>query len=226
MNLPAPQAGRASRLILLVDDDLLILGLVSTQLQAAGYDVWMASSAPMAVGLLADGGREPDLAILDIGMPGMSGLELSQHMRTNTAIPFMFLSANEDAASIRQATANGAVGYLVKPLDLAQLVPAVQAGLARGDEIRGLRDSETRLTQALQSGRETGMAVGVMMERYKIDRESAFRMLRDHARSHQRKLNDVAGEVLAAAEALNSIGKRGAEGTGRKEADRPPVAKS
>ncbi|MET0858472.1 MAG: response regulator [Telluria sp.] len=201
-------ADGARRLILLVDDDVLLLGLISKFLHDAGYDVRIASSAPMALDLLADGVREPDLAIFDVNMPGMSGLDLARHVRANTDIAFMFLSANEDAESVRQAAAHGAVGYLVKPVNLAQLAPAIAAGLARGDEIRALRDAEGRLTQALQNGRETGMAVGILMERYRIDRETAFRALRGHARSQQRKLNDVAGDLLSAAESLNALSER------------------
>jgi DNA-binding response OmpR family regulator len=198
----------ARRLILLVDDDMLLLRLISQFLHTAGYDVRIATSAPMALSLLGDGGREPDLAIFDIGMPGMSGLELAQHVRANTDIPIMFLSANGSAASVHQATANGAVGFLVKPIDFAQLAPAIQAGLARGDEIRKLRESEGRLSQALINGRETGMAVGMLMERYKTDRETAFRALRDHARSQHRKVNDVAAELLLATESLNALAAR------------------
>ena len=206
----------ARRLILLVDDDTLLLGLISQFLRVAGHEVRTATSAPMALDLLCDGGLDPDLAIFDIGMPGMSGLELAQHVRANTAIPFMFLSANGSAASVRQATANGAVGYLVKPIDFAQLAPAILAGLARGDEIRSLRKSEGRLSQALLNGRETGMAVGVLMERYKTDRETAFRALRDHARSQQRKVNDVAAELLSASESINAFAGLCGDGGARK----------
>lgn len=206
----------ARRLILLVDDDVLLLGLISQFLRTAGHDVRTATSAPMALDLLCDGGRAPDLAIFDISMPGMSGLELAQHVRANTAIPFMFLSANGSAASVRQATANGAVGYLIKPVDFAQLAPAILAGLARGDEIRSLRESEGRLSQALLHGRETGMAVGVLMERYKTDRETAFRALRDHARAQQRKVSEVAAELLSASESLNTFAARCVDGAARK----------
>ncbi len=198
----------ARRLILLVDDDIHLLALLSKMLQMANYDVRIATSAPMALGMLADGGREPDLAILDIQMPGMSGLELARHVRANSPIPFLFLSASDTEASVRSATEQGAVGYLVKPIELNQLLPTVIAGLARGDEIRGLRDNEERLGQALQNGRETGMAVGVLMERYRLDRETAFRVLRDQARSSQRKLNDVARELLDAGELLNNFNRR------------------
>ncbi len=191
------------RLVLLVDDDMLILAMLGRFLQQGGFDVRLATSGQMALDMVSDSSRLPDLALLDVQMPGMSGLDLAAQLQGELGIAVMFLSASDDAAIVAQATDGGAVGYLVKPIDTAHIVPSVKAALARADEIRQLRSNELRLSQALRSGRETGMAVGILMERYRIDRDSAFRMLRDDARSHQRKLNDVAEELLDAAEALN-----------------------
>lgn len=206
-NAPAPTASHfARRMVLLVDDDILMLGLLGKHLQLGGYEVRIATSGAMALGMVSDGGRAPDLALLDVQMPGMDGIELARHLQSDFGIPFMFLSANNDAGVVAQATDGGAVGYLVKPVDTANIVPSVKAALARADEIRVLRDSESRLTVALNAGRETGMAVGVLMERYRTDRETAFRALRDHARSRQRKLNDVAVEILESSESLNRFG--------------------
>jgi response regulator NasT len=201
MNLPAD----TTPLILLVDDDPLILGLLARALEAAGLRVRQAGSGGQALALLADHSVQPQLAVLDITMPGMSGLELARQMDD---IPYMFLSANDDAGIAEQAAAAGAVGFLLKPIDPAQLLPAVRAALARGAEIQGLRAEEARLGQALRDGRETGMAVGMLMERYRIDRHAALRMLRTHARSQQRKLNDVATALLDAAETLNALTPR------------------
>lgn len=201
MNLPTDH----TPLILLVDDDPLILGLLARALEAAGLRVRQAGSGGQALALLADHSVQPQLAVLDITMPGMSGLELARQMGD---IPYMFLSANDDAGIAEQAAEAGAVGFLLKPIDPAQLLPAVRAALARGAEIQGLRAEEVRLGQALRDGRETGMAVGMLMERYRIDRHAALRMLRTHARSQQRKLNDVATALLDAAETLNALTPR------------------
>ncbi|TFW19191.1 response regulator [Massilia arenosa] len=190
-------------LLLLVDDDMLLLGLLSKILQRGGYDVRLASSADMALDLLAQSTREPDLALLDIAMPGMDGIALAEKLRAEYALPVMFLSASDEALTVERAAAAGAVGYLVKPIDAPRIGPSVTAALARAGELRRLRDSEERLSTALKTGRETGMAVGVLMERYRLDRSAAFHMLRERARSTQRKLNDVAAELLLAAETLN-----------------------
>lgn len=198
-----PNARLVRRMVLLVDDDILILGLLGKHLQLGGFEVRIATSAEMALEMVGDGGREPDLALLDVQMPGMDGIELARRLQAGFGIPIMFLSASNDATVVAQAAEGGAVGYLVKPVDVANIVPSVKAAMARADEIRALRDSESRLTQALNAGRETGMAVGVLIERYHTDRDTAFRTLRDYARSHQRKINDVAVEVLESAESLN-----------------------
>ena len=214
MNIPThPEPGMdGKRLILLVDDDMLILGLISQFLQKAGYDTRMATSGQMALDMIAESGREPDLALIDIQMPGMSGLELARRLQADTSIPVMFISASEDEQIVKQAADYGAVGYLVKPIETSRISPSVKAALARADEIRQLRETESKLTHALQSGRETGMAVGLLMERYKTDRETSFEILRNYARSHRRKLNDVAKELLSAAETLNAFSSQFTEG--------------
>lgn len=198
-SLPAP----ASRRILLVDDDSITLDLLSHIFSHAGYAISKAASAEAALTSLA--AQEPDLALLDICMPGMSGLELAKRLQAETSVPFMFLSSNNDIKLVREATEYGAVGFLVKPFEHAQILPAVEAALARADEIRQLRRTEMNLTAALAAGRETSMAVGLLMAKLQTDRNTAFEALRDYARSNRSKLNEVAQELLAAEERIGTF---------------------
>ncbi len=115
--------------ILVVDDDRLVLATVVHGLTQAGFEVVDADNGDDAI-LLARQHR-PDLALLDIRMEGKSGFDVAAYLRDASRVPFMFLSAFSDADTVAQADALGAVGYLVKPLDVAQLVPQVQATLAR-----------------------------------------------------------------------------------------------
>jgi response regulator NasT len=201
--MSAPASPR--RLILLVDDDPLLLEFISTVLQHAGYDTVKAGSAPEAVQRVQERGADIALALLDITMPGMTGLELAQRLKEHTEVPFMFLSSVDDADTARQAASHGAVGFVVKPVDAARLLPAFEAGLARADEIRQLRRTEVNLNAALAAGRETSLAVGLLMARYQTDRNTAFEVLRDHARAQRRKINEVAEQIVAAEELLNSL---------------------
>jgi DNA-binding response OmpR family regulator len=193
----------AKRRILIVDDDPLLLQFIGEVLNHAGYETVAANSGEAALREIALG--EPDLALLDITMPGMTGLELARQLKAETTVPFMFLTAIGDSESSKQAAAYGAVGYVVKPVDAERLMPAFEAGLARADDIRQLRRTETNLNAALAAGRETSLAVGLLMGKFQTDRNTAFEVLRDHARSSRRKINEVADQLLSAEETLNSL---------------------
>lgn len=196
-------APAVKRRILIVDDDAILLQYIGEVLRHAGYDTVAATSGAQAIAQIE--AREPDLALLDITMPGMTGLELARHLNELTTVPFMFLSAIGDADSAKQAAAYGAVGYVVKPVDAERLMAAFEAALARADEIRQLRRTETNLNAALAAGRETSLAVGLLMGKFQTDRNTAFEVLRDHARSSRRKINEVADQLLAAEEMLNGL---------------------
>jgi len=199
----SPSAPR--RLVLIVDDDALLREYLGEVLRHAGHDTVDAGTSAQALRVIEERGADIALVLLDIEMPGMSGLELAGLLRGETSLPFMFLSASDDAFSARAAADAGAVGYLVKPIDAARLLPAFQAALARGDDIRRLQRSEASLTSALAAGRETSIAVGILMARFHIDRNLAFDVMRDQARTQRRKVGDVAEQILAAEETLGAM---------------------
>ena len=113
--------------ILVVDDDRLVLATVTHGLAKAGYEIIDADNGDDAF-LLARQHR-PDLALLDIRMEGMSGFDVAAYLRESLQTPFMFLSAFADDDTVAQVKALGAVAYLVKPLDISQIVPTVEAAL-------------------------------------------------------------------------------------------------
>lgn len=201
--MPTTAPPNSKRYILIVDDDLLLLEFLGEVLRHAGYETAQASSAEQALELI--GQREPDLALLDIHMPGMSGLDLAKQLHSQTSVPFMFLSGRGDSDAGKQAASFGAVGFVVKPVDEKHLMPAFEAGLARADEIRQLRRTELNLNAALAAGRETSLAVGLLMGKFQTDRNTAFEVLRDHARSSRRKINEIANQLLLAEETLNGL---------------------
>jgi two-component system, response regulator PdtaR len=201
MSAPVP----SRRLILVVDDDPILLDYLATVLDHAGYDTVKAASAVEALQRVAEREADIALALLDISMPGMSGLELAVRLKEHTSVAFMFLSSVDDTETARQAASHGAVGFVVKPVDAARLMPAFESALARAEEIRQLRRTEANLNAALAAGRETSLAVGLLMTRFQTDRNTAFEVLRDHARSTRRKVNEVAEQLVAAEELLNSL---------------------
>lgn len=207
------QAPPVRPLILLVDDDVHLLALLGSALQAADFEVRLATSAQMAMQMLAEPGCRPNLALVDLHMPAMSGLQLMRASADSgshgpAALPFMLMSASASEVFVQRAAGQGALGYLVKPIDLAQLLPAVTTALARSQQIASLHETAARLQAALLSETETAMAIGVLMARFGVDRARAHGALHQHARANQRSVLQVAGDVLAQAPALVGIGHR------------------
>ncbi len=198
-----PAVSPDSPKLLIVDDDRLVLAMLSKGLKNAGYTVAQASSGEQA--LTIRDSFQPDLAVLDISMPGMSGLTLATRLTETNPIPFIFLTAYADEETVREATRCGAIGYLVKPVDTAQLIPAIEAGLARATEIAQLQKSEENLTHALSTSREISVAIGIIMERAKLDQHSAFQALRAQARNSRQDMQSMAKAIIDALETLNQF---------------------
>src|SRR3990167_8494396 len=145
---------------------------------------------------ISNPGRRPDRAIVDMRMPGRSGLELAERLRDLDHIPFLMLSAYSDAQTVERAASLGALGYLVKPLDVAQIRPAVEAGLRRARELDELRQTRAQLQKALDGDRDINVATGITMVQYRLTRAAAFELLRSSSRSQRRKLAELAREVI------------------------------
>ncbi|MDB5864607.1 MAG: response regulator [Betaproteobacteria bacterium] len=201
--VPSMTGAREREHILVVDDDRLVLEMLAEGLRNAGYHVSEAGDCASALAAVAL--DKPDLALLDVRLPDMPGVNLAERLAADHDVPFMFLSAYDDAETIQHATRVGALGYLVKPLYAPQLVPSIEAALARAAQIRALKTTGDQLSHALESGRETNMAVGILMERLGVDRIAAFEALRVSARSQRRRVHEVSADVVTALETLNKL---------------------
>ncbi len=188
--------------ILLVDDDRLILATLSKGLEKAGYHVTCASDGAAALEFIQS--EKPDLALLDIRMPGLNGHVVAEKFH-ELGIPFLALTAYSDQADIGLMVGNGALGYLVKPVDVPQLIPAIEAAIGRGRDIEFLKKDQRNLNTALSADRTTSKAIGILMERHRYTSEQAFQTLRQFARSQQRKVVDLSYEIVNAADKLNQI---------------------
>jgi len=184
--------------ILVVDDDRLVLATLAHGLSQAGYDVIDADNGDDAI-LLARQHR-PDLALLDIRMQGLSGFDVAEYLRSHCQMPFMFLSAFADEATTAQVKALGAVAYLVKPLDIGQILPVVAAAFAdlpaQRDASHGAKPAEALPAPAVM------MAVGVLMHRFSLSRVAAFERLHRSAAAEQVSIEVQAERVLEAVEQL------------------------
>ncbi len=198
----------AKPLILVVDDDRLVLATVVAGLKQADFDIIETDNGDDAI-LLARKHR-PALAILDMRMQGKSGMDVARYLAANTSTGFMFLSAFGDSDIIEEATRLGALGYLVKPIDVKQIVPAVRAALARIEEqpaaVRASLRPQT-VAPATISLRDQQIAIGILMERLRLDYDRALDALRAQARTEGRSVDELATAMVEAANRLNSIAR-------------------
>jgi response regulator NasT len=186
-------------LVMVVDDDRLVLATLVAGLKQAGLEVIETDNGDDAI-LLARK-HKPKLAILDMRMQGKSGMDVARYLAANTDTGFMFLSAFGDSDIVDEAMKMGALGYLVKPVDVRQIVPAVRAALSRSNDEKAAQPSKP----ATESGRDELIAIGILMERLRLDYERALEKLRAQAQSEGKQVAELATNMVEAANRLNSI---------------------
>lgn len=203
-----PRSGRGK--VLVVDDDRLVLATVTHGLARAGFEVIDADNGDDAILLARE--HRPDLALLDIRMEGKSGFDVAAYLREYLHTPFVFLSAFTDDATMAQVTELGAVAYLVKPLDIAQIVPTVEAALSHARSQRAAPVAAPVPVVAPPPPAAgplddpVPIAVGVLMHRYSLTRAQALARLRRLADEDRVALAAQAARMIDALELLSRPG--------------------
>ena len=215
----------APECILVVDDDRLVLATVTHGLSEAGYQVIDADNGDDAILLARE--HRPVLALLDIRMDGMTGFDVAAILRDSYRIPFMFLSAFADQQTQQQVQALGALDYLVKPLDVEQIVPRVRAVLQRlaagepgaaaapvvqapamsahAPATPGSQDTDPAAAGAAVEDpcdQHLALAVGVLMHRQSLGRQAAWQQLQRLAAQQGVPVEAQARKLLGAEEEL------------------------
>jgi DNA-binding response OmpR family regulator len=191
--------------ILVVDDDRLVLATVTHGLVQAGYEVIDADNGDDAI-LLARKHR-PELALLDIRMEGKSGFDVAEYLRDYGHIPFIFLSAFADAETVTKVAELGAVAYMVKPLDVGQIVPTVDAAFER---LRAQAEAQRQAPVGAVGSTKVdvvSLAAGVLMHRYSLARGEALERLSRIADAAGVSLAEQAERLVSAVEELARPGR-------------------
>lgn len=201
--------------ILVVDDDRLVLATLTHGLSQAGYEVIDADNGDDAILLARQ--HKPELALLDIRMEGKSGFDVAAYLREYCQIPFMFLSAFADEATIKQVKSLGALTYLVKPLDIQQIVPAVEAAFANRPNqqppqavppvAQPASAPASAAPAAVDPLTDTiALAVGIVMHRYSLTRRQALERLQQQARQEGCTTAALGERLINAQEVLAGLG--------------------
>ena len=189
--------GEPPRLRILIAEDETIIRLdLRDVLERAGHEVCAeARDGEEAVALAH--AEQPELAILDVKMPRLDGIEAARRILAERPIPIVMLTAYGQEELVARAVEAGVFGYLVKPFRETDLLPAIQTARARHAELEAMRDEAESLSEALATRKVVERAKGILMEREGLSENDAFVRLRRASQSSGRPLRVVAEAVIA-----------------------------
>jgi two-component system, response regulator PdtaR len=182
--------------VLIAEDETIIRLDLKQILERAGLEVCgEARDGEEAVELART--QEPDLAILDVKMPGLDGIDAARKILDERPIPIVMLTAYGQDELVSRAVEAGVFGYLVKPFREADLLPAIATARARHSELQALRDEADSLAEALAARKAIERAKGLLMKKENLTEEAAFARLRKASQVSGRPLKVVAEALLA-----------------------------
>lgn len=183
-----------TRVVIAEDEAIIRLDLKET-LEEEGYEVvGETGRGDEAVQMVKD--LEPDLAILDIKMPGLDGLSAAREISSERRAAVLILTAFSQRDLIEQARDAGALAYLVKPFQRSELVPAVEVALGRFREIRELHEAAATLEDQLETRKVVERAKGKLMDEFSLAEGDAFGFIQRTAMRERRTMKDVAQQVI------------------------------
>jgi response regulator NasT len=182
--------------ILIAEDETIIRLDLRELLERAGFEVCAeARDGVEAVELARQ--TQPDLAVLDVKMPRLDGIEAARRILGDRPIPIVMLTAFDQQELVARAVEAGVFGYLVKPFRESDLLPAIETARARHEELSALREEAESLAEALAARKAIERAKGLLMEREGLSEQDAFARLRKASQVSGRPLRVVAEALIA-----------------------------
>ena len=181
--------------VVIAEDEAIIRLDLKEILEEEGYDVvGETGRGDEAVTLVRD--QKPDLAILDIRMPGMDGLSAAREITADRAAAVLILTAYSQRNLIEEARDAGALAYLVKPFQRSELIPAIEVALGRHREMRALEDEVSSLEEQLETRRLVDRAKGILMDDHGMKEADAFGFIQKTAMQQRLTMKVIAQRVI------------------------------
>jgi len=184
----------AVRVVIAEDEAIIRLDLKET-LEEEGYEVvGETGRGDEAMKLVRE--LEPDVAILDIKMPGLDGLAAAREIAAERICAVLILTAFSQRDLIEEARDAGAQAYLVKPFERSELVPAVEVALGRFAEIKALHEQTASLEEQLETRKVVDRAKGRLMDEFGMGESAAFNFIQKRAMSERVTMREISRRVI------------------------------
>ena len=183
------------RVVIAEDEAIIRLDLKET-LEEEGYEVvGETGRGDKAVDLVRE--HRPDIAILDIKMPGMDGLEAARHITKDRICGVLVLTAFSQREVIEEARDAGALAYLVKPFQKSDLIPAIEVAIGRFRELQALNGEVEVLGEQLEARKSIDRAKGMLIDSHGMSESEAYGFIQRGAMNHRTTMKAVADMVVS-----------------------------
>lgn len=189
------------RKILIVDDQTNQRRVLREFLEMAGCKViGEGSSGREAIKLVER--LKPDVVIMDVKMPGMDGIEAAKEINLQFPLPIILCTVKRDRETLERAKEAGVMAYLVKPIREEDLLPTIEIAISSFREFMALREEVRDLRDALEARKVIEKAKGLLMERFGLTEEEAFKRIRRLSMDRRRPMKEVAEAIVMAYEVV------------------------
>lgn len=183
------------RVVIAEDEAIIRLDLRET-LEEEGYEVvGEAGRGDRALELVRE--LKPDLAILDVKMPGLDGLEVARYIDQDKICGVLILTAFSQREIVEHARDAGALAYLVKPFQKSDLIPAIEVAIARFRELQDLTGHVEALGEQIEARKIIDRAKGLLIDEHSMKEQDAFAFIQRTAMQERTRMRDVAERILS-----------------------------
>ncbi|WP_066066680.1 ANTAR domain-containing response regulator [Neobacillus soli] len=181
--------------IMVVEDESIVRLDVAMMLEDAGYEV-VAQAGDGEKAVEQAFSLEPDLIIMDIKMPKMNGLKASEIISKKTNTPILLLTAYSQREYVDKAKQANIMGYLVKPINEASLIPAVEIALRQAENAKAYREQVETMNKQLLERKIVEKAKGILMQKFELPEDDAFKKMRKISMNKQITMEKVAKQII------------------------------
>jgi len=181
--------------VLIAEDETLIRLDLKGMLKSAGLEVCAEARDGVEAVELAES-ASPDVAVLDVKMPRLDGIEAARRILDGRPMPIVIVSAFTEQSLVTRAAEAGVYGYLAKPFREEDLLPAIATAQARFDQLAAVREQVDTLAEALAARKAIERAKGLLMESQKLTEQEAFVRLRRASQSSGRPMRVIAEAII------------------------------